>query len=86
MDLFSYLYLSPRFFLKKKRWGYCNRLRPSVTLSHPKPLYGIQPNFMCVCVCVAHMNGVCNGTFFVARPLGRGQKVKYYKISLNFNN
>ena len=34
------------------------------------------------------MNRVCNGTFFFAPPpgaLGRGQKVKYNLISLNFN-
>ena len=36
----------PQAFLKK-RWGYCNRLRPSVTLSPPKPLDEIQPNLMC---------------------------------------
>ena len=37
-------------FLKKRR-GYCNRLppsvRPSVMLSHPKPLDKIQPNLVC---------------------------------------
>ena len=49
----------PHAFLKKRR-GYCNRLRPSVrlsvcpsvrpsvTLSPPKPLDEIQPNLVCV--------------------------------------
>ena len=27
--------------------GYCNRLRPSVMLSPPKPLDEIQPNLVC---------------------------------------
>ena len=40
----------PHAFLKKRR-GYCNRLRPSVrpsvTLSTPKPLDEIQPNLVC---------------------------------------
>ena len=40
----------PHAFLKKCR-GYCNRLRPpvrpSVTLSPPKPLDEIQPNLLC---------------------------------------
>ena len=40
----------PHAFLKKRR-GYCNRLRPSVrpsvTLSPPKPLDEIQPNLVC---------------------------------------
>ena len=36
----------PHAFLKKCR-GYCNRLRPSVTLSPPKPLDEIQPNLVC---------------------------------------
>ena len=52
-------YYYPHAFLKK-RWGYCNRLRPSVrlsvrlsvrpsvTLSPPKPLDEIQPNLVCV--------------------------------------
>ena len=34
------------------------------------------------------MNGARNGTFFLAPPPGapgRGQKVKYHKISLKFN-
>ena len=42
-------YHYPHAFLKK-RWGYCNRLRPSVrpsvTLSPPKPLDEIQPNLV----------------------------------------
>ena len=46
--LSSYFY--PHAFLKKRR-GYCNRLRPSVrpsvTLSPPKPLDEIQPNLVC---------------------------------------
>ena len=33
-------------FLKKRR-GYCNRLRPSVTPSPPKQLDEIQPNLVC---------------------------------------
>ena len=36
----------PHAFLKK-RLGYCNRLRPSVTLSPPKPLDEIQPKLVC---------------------------------------
>ena len=36
----------PQAFLKKCL-GYCNRLPPSVTLSPPKPLDGIQPNLVC---------------------------------------
>ena len=36
----------PHAFLKKRR-GYCNRLRLSVTLSTPKPLDEIQPNLVC---------------------------------------
>ena len=36
----------PTLFLKKRR-GYCNGLRPSVTLSPPKPLDEIQPNLVC---------------------------------------
>ena len=30
----------------------------------------------CVCVCVAHMNGVCNGTFFGPAPWGHGEGTK----------
>ena len=50
-----YLFIIPTLFLKKRR-GYCNRLRrpsvrlsvrPSVTLSPPKPLDEIQPNLVC---------------------------------------
>ena len=51
--VFKFLYRRvnyPHAFLKK-RWGYCNRLRPSVrpsvTLSPPKPLDEIQPNLVC---------------------------------------
>ena len=75
--------LSPCYF--KKAMGLLQS-PPSVTLSPPKSLDGIHPNL--VCVCVAHMNGVCNDTFFFALPpgaLGRGRKVKYYYISLYFN-
>ena len=36
----------PITFLKK-RWGYSNCLRPSVTLSPPKPFDKIQPNSVC---------------------------------------
>ena len=36
----------PHAFLKKRQ-GYCNRLRPSVKLSPPKPLDEIQPNLVC---------------------------------------
>ena len=39
-------YHYPHAFLKKRR-GYCNHLRPSVTLSPPKPLDEIQPNLVC---------------------------------------
>ena len=71
--MYDIFYHYPHAFFKKW-WGYCNLLCPSVTLSPPKPLDEIQPNL--VCVCVAHMNGVCNGTFFWPRPPGaqrRGQ-------------
>ena len=52
--LYKNIFLSPRFFLKKRR-GYCNRLCPSlrpsvglsVMLSPPKPLDEIQPNLVC---------------------------------------
>ena len=79
----------PHAFLKK-RWGYCNRLRPSArpsvplsvrlsaTLSPPKPLDEIQPNL--VCVLLTRM-GRATAHFFLAPPsgaLGRGQKVKYH--------
>ena len=58
----------PHSFLKK-RWGYCNRLCPSV---RPKPMDEIQPNL----VCDAHMNGMCNGTFFGPAPWGPGEGPK----------
>ena len=47
-DTGPYLHICsyPHAFLKKRR-GYCNRLRPSVTLSPPKPLDEIQPNLVC---------------------------------------
>ena len=56
--LYIRLYVYPHAFLKKKRWGYCSRLRqslcPSVNLHvfPPKPLDEIQPKLVCVCVCV----------------------------------
>ena len=31
------------------------------------------------------MNGACNGIFFLPRPLGRGQKVKYHLISITMS-
>ena len=42
----SVFLLLPLRFLKKRR-GYCNRLRPSVMLSPPKPSNEIQPNLVC---------------------------------------
>ena len=74
--------LSPCFFLKK-RCGYCNHLRPSVTLSPTKSLDEIQPNL--VCVCVAHTKIGCAAThLFLARPQGpcggikRSNIIKYH--------
>ena len=65
-------FLSPPFF--KKASGILQSPL-SVTLSPPKPLDEIQPNL--VCVCVAHMNGVCNGTFvFGPAPWGLGEGPK----------
>ena len=83
----------PHAFLKK-RWGYCNRLRPSVcpsvrpsvcpsvrpsvTLSPPKPLDEIQPNLVCG---LLTWMGRATAHFFLAPPpgaLGRGPKVKYH--------
>ena len=60
----------PHAFLKK-RWGYCNRLRPSVrpsvTLSPPKPLDEIQPNLVCE---LLTWIGCAMAHFFWPRPLG----------------
>ena len=64
--------LSPRFL--KKRYGYCNRLHPSVhlsicpsvTLPPPKPLEEIQPNL--VCELLTWMG--CATALFLPRPLG----------------
>ena len=77
----SYNY--PHAFLKK-RWGYwnCSAHRPSVTLSPPKPLDEIQPNVVCE---LLTWIGCATAHFFWPHPLGKGQKVKYHKISLNFN-
>ena len=60
----------PHAFLKKRR-GYCNRLRPSVrpsiTLSPPKPLEEIQPNLVCELLI---WMGCATAYFFWPRPLG----------------
>ena len=53
----------------------------SVMLSPPKPLDEIQPNL--VCVCVTHMNGVCNVKLFCPASWGPGEWSKG-QISLNF--
>ena len=63
---------NPHAFLKK-RWGYCNRLRPSVTLSPPKPLDEIQPNLVC------ELLGAQRHVFIGPGVGPKGQ------ISLNFN-
>ena len=69
--------LSPRFF--KKCPGYCNRLRPSVTLSPPKPLDEITPNLMCeLLTCMGHATAL----FFCPDLWGPGEGSKG-KISLN---
>ena len=55
INYFAFYHLTkdiyPPAFFKKKRQGYCNHLhtsvRPSVTLSPPKPLDEIQPNLVC---------------------------------------
>ena len=58
-------YIYPHTFFKK-RWGYCNRLRPStclsVTPSSLKPLDEIKPNL--VCVCCSHEWGVQRHIFW----------------------
>ena len=67
----------PHAFLKK-RWGYCNRLRPSVRLS-VRP--SVRPSRYLLlnhwtksnhiwCVCCSHEWGVQRHIFFWPRPLG----------------
>ena len=74
-------YIYPHAFLKK-RWGYCNRLRPSVRLS---VRLSVRPS-VCPsrylllnhwtksnqiwCVCCSHEWGVQRHIFFGPRPLG----------------
>ena len=73
-------FLSPRFF--KKASGILQS-PPSVhpSVRHTISSYTIGRNLTKFVVCVAHMNGASNGTFFFVPPpgaLGRGQKVKYH--------
>ena len=68
----------------KKRWEYYNRLCPSVMLSPPKQLDEIQPKLVSVLL----TRRWCETAHFLAPPpgaLGKGQKVKNYLVSLNFN-
>ena len=71
----------PTFF--EEKWGYCNRLRPSVRLSPPKPLDRIQPNLVCE---LLTWMACARAHLFLAPPpgtLGRGQKVKFIQISIS---
>ena len=68
----------PHAFLKKRQ-GYCNRLRLSVTLSPPKPLDEIQPNLVCE---LLTWMGRATAHFFRPAPLGLGEGPKG-QISLN---
>ena len=85
----------PTLFFKKKRRGYCNRLRqfvrpsirPSVRLSVCPLCYLLLnhwTNSTKFGVWVTHINGACNGNYFGPPPgaLGRDQKVKYHLISI----
>ena len=63
----------PHAFLKK-RWGYCNRLRPSVRLSVRPSRYLLLNHWtksnQIWCVCCSHEWGVQRHIFFWPRPLG----------------
>ena len=83
-SLFSFYY--PYAFLKKEKGRrYCiASIRPSVMLSPTKQLDEIQPNLVCVCVCVTHMNRVCNSRFLCPAPWDPGEGSKG-QMSLNVN-
>ena len=69
LNLIYFIYFNiiiPTLFLKKRR-GYCNRLRLSVTLSPPKPLEEIQPNLVCELLI---WKGCATALFFLPHPLG----------------
>ena len=66
------------------RWGYCDHLRTSVTLSPPKPLDKIQPNLVCIC---SHEWGVQRHFFGGPAPWGleeglKGQILNIIKFQL----
>ena len=72
--------------LKKKRRGYCNRLRPSVWTS-VRPLCYLLLNHWTKfnqiwCLSYSHEWGAHSKKNFGPHPLGRGQKVKYHLISI----
>ena len=72
MDFCQHYIIIPTLFYKSIGDIAIASVRPSVTLSPPKLFDKNQPNL----VCVLHMNGVCNGTFFWPRPLGPGEGPK----------
>ena len=76
----------PHSFLKKRQ-GYCNRLCPSVRPSRYLLLNHWKKSSQIWCVSCSHEWGVQRHIFFAPPPgaLGRGQKVKYHYVSLNFN-
>ena len=88
---FAYLLFSPHFF-KKKRRGYCHRLRPSVCPSvHPS----VRPSCYLLlnhwtkfnqiwCVSYSHEWGVQRKKFLAPPPWGPGDRSKG-QISFNFN-
>ena len=82
-------WLSPRFFKKASgilqwppsvRLSVCPSVRPSVTLSPPKPLDEIQPNLVCE---LLTWRGCTTAHFLLVPPpgaLGRGQFSKFNQI------